>query len=74
MPALIEQFKAVARIGLYLLIAFMIIQLWQDPHGAAQWTIDFIGSIGHFFAAAFDKVGEFVRGLGGKSESPSTTG
>lgn len=68
MAALLEQFKAVARIALYLVIAFLIIQLWQDPHGAAQATMDFISGIGHFFASAFDKVGEFVRGLGSNSE------
>ena len=64
MAALLEQFKALARIALYLLLAFLVIQLWQDPHGAAQATMDFIGGIGHFFASLFDKIGQFVAGLG----------
>jgi hypothetical protein len=64
MAALLEQFKALARIALYLLLAFLVIQLWQDPHGAAQATMDFISGIGHFFASLFDKIGQFVAGLG----------
>ena len=73
MAALLEQFKAIARIALYLLIAFLLIQLWQDPHGAAQATMDFVSGIGHFFASLFDKIGEFVSGLGKDTPSPTST-
>jgi hypothetical protein len=71
MAALLVQFKAFARIALYLLLAFLVIQLWQDPHGAAQATMDFISGIGHFFAALFDKIGQFVGGLG--KDTPTNT-
>ncbi len=64
MAAMLEQFKALARIALYLLVAFLLIQLWQDPGGAAQATMDFVSGVGHFFASLFDKIGEFVSGLG----------
>ena len=72
MAALLEQFKAIARIALYLLVAFLLIQLWQDPHGAAQATMDFVSGIGHFFASLFDKIGEFVGGLG-KGNPPTNS-
>jgi hypothetical protein len=72
MAALLEQFKAIARIALYLLLAFLVIQLWQDPTGAAQSTMDFISGVGHFFASLFDKIGQFVSGLGRKSSNTST--
>jgi hypothetical protein len=72
MAALLVQFKAFARIALYLLLAFLVIQLWQDPHGAAQATMDFIGGVGHFFASLFDKIGQFVSGLG-KDTTNTTT-
>ncbi len=71
MAALLEQFKALARIALYLLLAFLVIQLWQDPHGAAQATMDFIGGVAHFFASLFDKIGQFVSGLGKDSSTPT---
>ncbi len=63
MTALLEQVKALARIALYLLLAFLAIQLWQDPSGAAHATTTFVGGIGHFFAAFFDKIGAFAKGL-----------
>jgi hypothetical protein len=72
MTALLEQFKAVARIALYLAVAFLLIELWQDPSGAASATKDFIGSIGHFFSAIIDKVAEFVKSFGGHTGTPST--
>jgi hypothetical protein len=72
MAALLEQFKAIARIAMYLVLAFLLIQLWQDPSGAAQATLDFIGSIGHFFSSLIDKISEFVRGLGG-NDTPTPT-
>jgi hypothetical protein len=63
MTALLAQFKAVFKVGVYLIIAFMVIQLWQDPSGAAHATTNFISGIGHFFASAMDKIGAFVKGL-----------
>ncbi len=63
MAALLAQFKAASRIALYLFVAFLAINLWQDPSGSAQATVDFIKGVGNFFAALFDKVGEFVKGL-----------
>jgi hypothetical protein len=63
MTALLEQVKAVAKVAMYLLIAFMVIQLWQDPSGAAHATTNFVGSVGHFFSSAMDKIGTFVKSL-----------
>lgn len=71
MTALLEQVKAVAKIALYLAIAFLLIQLWQDPSGAASATKDVIGAIGHFFSAIIDKIGEFVKSLGHHDSTPS---
>ncbi len=71
MAALLEQFKAIARIAMYLILAFFVIQLWQDPGGAADATMNFIAGIGHFFSSLIDKIGEFVRGLGG-NDAPTT--
>lgn len=60
----LSQLKAVTRVVFYLLVAFMVIHLWQDPSGSANATVNFIGSIGSFFASAVDKLSVFVRGLG----------
>lgn len=64
MTSAIAQLKAITRVAFYLLIAFLVIRLWQDPAGAADATVRFIGSIGSFFASAVNKLSEFVRGLG----------
>jgi hypothetical protein len=61
----LAQLKAVARVCFYLIVAFMVIRLWQDPAGAADATVNFVESIGSFFATAVDKLSQFVRGLGG---------
>jgi hypothetical protein len=58
------QLKAISRIAFYLLVAFLVIRLWQDPAGSADATVNFIGSIGSFFSDAIDKLSTFVRSLG----------
>ncbi len=72
MASLLVQVKAMIRIAVYLLGAYLLLQLWQDPSGAAQATTDFIGGIGHFFASVFDKIGEFAKGLTHHSSTPTT--
>ncbi|HEY7625414.1 MAG TPA: hypothetical protein VH761_00040 [Ilumatobacteraceae bacterium] len=63
MTSALAQLKAVGRVAFYLLVAFLVIRLWQDPAGAADSTVNFIGSIGSFFADAVDKLSAFVQGL-----------
>ncbi|MBU6315462.1 MAG: hypothetical protein KGR47_03035 [Acidobacteria bacterium] len=65
MSALLEQFKALFRIGLYLLAAFVVIQLWQDPSGAAHATMDAISGIGQFFSSLIDRTVAFVKSFSG---------
>jgi hypothetical protein len=60
----LAQVKALSRVAFYLVVAFLVIRLWQDPAGAANSTVNFVGSIGSFFASAVDKISQFVRGLG----------
>jgi hypothetical protein len=66
MASLLEQVKAVARIGLYLVLAYLAVRLWQDPAGAGHATLNFVGGIGHFFASLIDKIGQFVKSLAKK--------
>jgi hypothetical protein len=68
MTSALAQLKAVSRVVLYLLTAFFVIRLWQDPRGAADATVNFIGSIGSFFSSAIDKLSQFFRGLGSSSD------
>jgi hypothetical protein len=60
----IGQLKAITRVVFYLLVAFLVIRLWQDPTGSANTTVNFVDSIGSFFSSAIDKLSQFVRGLG----------
>ena len=64
MTSLLAQLKAVTRVMFYLLVAFLVIRLWQDPSGSADATVNFIGSIGSFFSSAINKLSVFVRSLG----------
>jgi hypothetical protein len=65
MSALLEQFKALFRIGMYLLAAFVVIQLWHDPSGAARATMDAVGSVGQFFSSLIDRAVAFVKSFSG---------
>lgn len=58
------QLKAISRVAFYLLVAFLVIRLWQDPAGSADATANFIGSIGSFFSDAINKLSTFVQSLG----------
>jgi hypothetical protein len=48
---------------MYVFVAFMVIQLWRDPAGAAQSANDTIHGVGSFFASLIDRTVEFVRSL-----------
>ena len=64
MTSALAQLKAITRVVLYLVVAFLVIRLWQDPSGSAGATVKFIGSIGSFFSSAINKLSLFVKGLG----------
>jgi hypothetical protein len=63
MVSVLGQLKAVARVAMYLVLAYFAISLWQDPAGAAQATLDFVKGIGNLFATLIDKLVAFVRSL-----------
>lgn len=63
MSAVLNYVRSLARIGLYVFVAFMAIQLWRDPAGAATSVSDTIHGVGSFFAAFIDRTVEFVRSL-----------
>lgn len=74
LTSVLGQFKAAMKIALYLFIAFVVIRLWQDPAGSGYATVDFINSIGSFFSSAVDKLGAFVRSLGGSDSGGGGSG
>jgi hypothetical protein len=63
MSAILEHVKSLVRIALYLLVAFMVVQLWHDPAGAARTVSDTVQGIGSFFASLIDRAVEFARSL-----------
>jgi hypothetical protein len=66
MTSALAQLKAATKIAFYLFVAFLVIRLWQDPAGSATATVNFVGSIGSFFASVVSKLTEFGRNLGKK--------
>lgn len=61
------------KVLLWLIIAFVIVSIWQSPEGAAGVAGNFLGSVGNFFSAVIDRSARFIRNLGGGGSSPSTT-
>lgn len=53
----------VKQMAIYLAIAFVVVTIWQDPHGSSQSMGAFLGSFGDFFTTVVDKGAEFVDGL-----------
>jgi hypothetical protein len=63
MTTLLAQLKAGSRILLYLVVAFLVIQLWQDPTGSADAVVDFLGAVGSFCSTVVEKLSDFFSGL-----------
>lgn len=45
---------------LWLVIAFIILFIWNDPTGAGEAIGDFFSDVGSFFSDLFDKFANFV--------------
>jgi hypothetical protein len=48
------------RIALYLVIAFLILFIWNDPTGAGDAIGAFFHDVGSFFSDLFNKFASFV--------------
>lgn len=53
----------IKKLLIYLLIAFLVVSIWQDPEGAAQTFGDFLGSVGNFFSEVIDRTATFIENL-----------
>jgi hypothetical protein len=53
----------IKKILLYLVIAFIVVSIWQNPEASAQAAADFLSAVGGFFADLIDKTATFVEGL-----------
>lgn len=63
MTTVLAQLKAGSRIALYLFVAFLAIQFWQNPSGSADAVVSFFGAVASFCSTAVDKVAQFVQSL-----------
>lgn len=52
------------KILLYLVIAFIVVSIWQNPESAANAAGDFLGSVGNFFSELIDRTATFIENLG----------
>lgn len=57
---------------LYLIIAFVIVSIWNNPTGSADRAGDFLGTVGNWLVDLIDKSSSFIKGLTG-NDSPTTT-
>jgi hypothetical protein len=48
---------------IYLALAFVIMNIWNDPNRSSDSMGSFLGDTGHFFAQALDKGAEFFGDL-----------
>jgi hypothetical protein len=53
----------VKTILIYLVIAFVILSIWNSPTTTGNNVGDFLGSVGSWIGDLVDKFGEFVTGL-----------
>ena len=53
----------IKKVLLYLVIAFVVVSIWQNPEGSAEAAGDFLGAVGNFFADLIDKTATFIEGL-----------
>ena len=56
-------FETVKKLGVTVLVLFLLISFWSNPAGSADAFGDFVGEVGAFFALVIDKGAEFVQGL-----------
>jgi hypothetical protein len=47
----------------YLIIAFVIVSIWTDPHGSSRSIGIFLSHTGHFLAELIDRGAQFISGL-----------
>ena len=48
------------QILLWLIIAFIIVFIWNDPAGAGTAIGNFFHDVGHFFSNLFNKFADFI--------------
>lgn len=60
------------KVMLWLVVAFVIVSIWNNPVDSANAAGDFLGSIGGFFADIIDKTSVFLRNLGGSDSTDAT--
>jgi hypothetical protein len=51
------------QILIYLIIAFVILFIWNDPTGAGDAIGEFFGDVGSFFGDLIDKFSAFLTNL-----------
>ncbi|HEV7761800.1 MAG TPA: hypothetical protein VGO78_22490 [Acidimicrobiales bacterium] len=51
------------KIVIGLVVAFVALTVWNDPHGAGESTGDFVSNAGSFVSDAFDKANEFSKSI-----------
>lgn len=54
---------------LYLIIAFVIVSIWNNPTGSAERAGDFLGNVGNWLVDLIDKSSSFIKGLTGNGDT-----
>lgn len=55
--------ETMKKLGVTVLVLFLLISFWSNPGGSANAFNDFVGDVGGFFSTIIDKSAEFVKGL-----------
>ncbi len=53
------------RVLIWLVVAFIIVSIWQQPQTASQEIGNFLGDVGRFLILVFQKLAEFLSGVAG---------
>ena len=57
------------KIGLYLVLAFLIVSIWRNPSESAHAAGHFLGAVGDFFASLIEKTATFIKNLASGEET-----
>ena len=55
--------ETVKKMGLAILLMFLLISFWSNPAGSAVAFGDFVADVGGFFSTVISKAAQFVKSL-----------
>jgi dolichol kinase len=59
----------IKKIGIYLIVAFLIVSIWRNPIESAHAAGHFLAAVGDFFASLIERIATFITSLSSGDET-----